>query len=171
MNTQNTNAPKTPRSWGRPLVILSAAAVIVGGAGIATVMANDGPGWRGHAMQAAWGGGGRFAERRFERVMEEIDATAEQETALRGIFDELRGDVGDMRGTMRDLRDDVAELLGAPTIDRQAAETLRASHAAAMDEASKRVTQAMLDAAEVLTPEQRADLVERLGERHGGGRW
>lgn len=171
MDTQNTDTPKTPRGWGRTLAIASAAVVIVGGAGIATVMANDGPGWRGHAIHAAWGGGGRFAERRFERVMEEIDATAEQETALRGIFEGLRDDMGDMRGTMRDLRDDVAELLGAPTIDRAAAETLRATHVAAMDEASKRVTQAMLEAAEVLTPEQRADLIERFGERYGSGRW
>lgn len=171
MDTQNTDAPKTPRSWGRALAIASAAVVIVGGAGIAAVMANDGPGWRGHSMHAAWGGGGRFAERRFERAMGEIDATAEQETALRGIFNDLRDDMGDMRGTMRGMRDEVAELLGAPTIDRAAAETLRATRVAAMDEASKRVTQAMLDAAEVLTPEQRADLIERFGERHGGGRW
>lgn len=171
MDTQNTDTPKTRRGWGRTLAIASAAVVIVGGAGIATVMANDGPGWRGHAMHAAWGGGGRFAERRFERVMEEIDATAEQETALREIFNDLRDDMGDMRGTMRGMRYEVAELLGAPTIDRAAAETLRATRMAAMDQASKRLTQAMLDAAEVLTPEQRADLVERFGERHDGGRW
>ncbi len=166
-----TNTPKPSRTWRRYAIAATAAVVVIGGAGVATVMANDGPGWRGHAMNAAWGGGGRFAERRFERAMEEIDATDEQAEQLRAIFDGLRDDLGGMRDEMRGARDEVTALLSAETIDRTAAEALRAERLSAMDDASKRVTSALLDAAEVLKPEQRAELAERIGERHGRGRW
>jgi Spy/CpxP family protein refolding chaperone len=71
----------------------------------------------------------------------------------------------------RDARTAVVELMSAPTLDRAAAETLRAERIAAIDEASKKMTAAMLDAAEVLTPEQRAELAKHLGERKGPRRW
>lgn len=72
-----------------------------------------------------------------------------------------------MMREFRDARGEVMELMTAPTIDRAAAETLRAARIAAIDEASKKITAAALDAAEVLTPEQRAKLVEQMKERRG----
>jgi len=46
--------------------------------------------------------------------------------------------------------------LAQPAIDRAALETLRADHMKKMDLMSRRVLAAAMDAAEVLTPEQRA---------------
>ena len=69
----------------------------------------------------------------------------------------------------RDTRGQLAELLSAPTIDKDAVEKLRAERVAAVDEASRKLTDALVNAAETLTPEQRAKLAERMKERHG--RW
>jgi protein CpxP len=175
-NVNNSPDPETPiqakAGWRRGTIVAIVAAVtVVGGAGVATVMANDGPGLGRHAMHAAWGGGGRFAERRFERMIEEIDATPEQADALRAIFEGARDDLSGMRDEMRGVREEVVAILSAETIDRAAAERLRAERTQSLDQASRRMTQALLDAAEVLTPAQRAELVERIGERRGHGRW
>jgi periplasmic protein CpxP/Spy len=63
-------------------------------------------------------------------------------------------------------------LLTQPGIDRAAIEAFRAEQLALADAASKRLTQALGDAAEVLTPEQRRRLDERLAElRERRGFW
>lgn len=72
-----------------------------------------------------------------------------------------------MMREFRNTRGEVMELMTAPTIDRAAAETLRAERIAAIDEASKKLTAAALDVAEVLTLEQRATLAEKMKERRG----
>jgi Spy/CpxP family protein refolding chaperone len=55
--------------------------------------------------------------------------------------------------------------LAAPTIDRAKIEAMRAEHMKDMDAMSKRMTQAMTDAAEVLNPEQRQKLAQHMAER------
>ena len=60
------------------------------------------------------------------------------------------------------------DLLRAPTIDRSAVEKLRADHMANLDGKSKKVVGALVDAMDLLTPEQRgklADRVEAMAER------
>ncbi|TJX07212.1 MAG: periplasmic heavy metal sensor, partial [Mesorhizobium sp.] len=90
---------------------------------------------------------------------------------LEAIMDKLHDDVRPIMRGFRDTRDDVAKLLGAATIDREAAEKLRAERIAAVDEASRKLTSALLDAAEVLTAEQRAELVEHFEDRGWHRRW
>ncbi|TIU97082.1 MAG: hypothetical protein E5W00_24495, partial [Mesorhizobium sp.] len=68
-------------------------------------------------------------------------------------------------------RDDVAKLLGAATVDRAAAESLRAERVTAVDEASRKLTTALLDAAEVLTAEQRAEMLKHFEDRGWHRRW
>jgi Spy/CpxP family protein refolding chaperone len=60
------------------------------------------------------------------------------------------------------------ETLTAPSIDRARLETLRADQLESLDEASKRLVTAISDAAEVLTPEQRAALAKKMEEHHRG---
>jgi Spy/CpxP family protein refolding chaperone len=181
-DAQTPAQPKANR--GRRIVIGGLAAAAVAGIGLAAATggefgrgmggngwAMDGHGWGkgGHGMHASMGHG--FAERGLERMLDGIDATPEQAEKIRAIVDAARGDLEPAIDGMRDTREKVAEMLGAATIDRTAAETLRAERVAAVDQASRRLTTAILDAAEVLTPEQRAELADHFKERGRHGRW
>jgi Spy/CpxP family protein refolding chaperone len=182
---QENQTPAQPKAnWGRRIVIGGLAAAAVAGVGLAAATGGefgrgmggqgwgmDGHGWGrgGPGMHASMGRG--FGEYRLERMLEGLDATPEQADKIRAIVDAARDDLMPALDGMRGTREKVAEMLGAPTIDRAAAETLRAERVAAMDQASRRLTTAILDAAEVLTPEQRAKLVEHLKERGRHGRW
>ncbi len=101
-------------------------------------------------------------------LVDAIDATAEQEKQIWAIIDGVRGDVRPMMRDFRDAREQVVALLSAPTVDAAAVEKLRAERIAAIDEASKKMSAAIVQAAGVLTPEQRAKLAVRFEE---GGRW
>jgi Spy/CpxP family protein refolding chaperone len=59
-------------------------------------------------------------------------------------------------------------LLTAPAIDRAKMEDLRAAQIKSFDESSKRLVTAIADAAEVLSPDQRAALAEEIRKHHGG---
>jgi protein CpxP len=175
------------KSWGKRIAIGGIAIAALAGVGVAGALSQDygrmqrfgmggGDGGPGMHMQANFRhhmgfGGPGFGGRHFERMLEEIDATPEQEEKLEAIIDKLHDDVRPIMRGFRDTRDDVAKLLGAATIDREAAEKLRAERVAAVDEASRKVTTALLDAAEVLTAEQRAELVEHFEDRGWHRRW
>ena len=73
-----------------------------------------------------------------------------------------QGDCSTMHTKFGRLSGAVLLLLG---VLPAAAESLRQQMMAQHDQASRRVTQAMLDVARVLTPEQRAKLGERMRER------
>lgn len=128
-----------------------------------------GPGFGPHGF-----GGGPFgrvfdpaqAEQRADRMVRhlavELDATNEQQDKLRSIVKATLKDVLPMREKLVAARGQARDLLVAPTIDRAAIEKLRAEQITLADQASKRVAQALGDAAEVLTPEQRRKLNDRL---------
>ena len=62
-------------------------------------------------------------------------------------------------------RTKAVELLSAATIDRAAMEQVRAAELKLAETASRRITQAMADAAETLQPAQRAKLAEKMKQR------
>jgi Spy/CpxP family protein refolding chaperone len=181
-----SDAPQK-KSWGKRIAIGGIAIVVLAGVGVAGALSQDyermqrfGMGWGdggpGMHMQANFRhgmgfGGPGFGWHHFERMLEEVDATPEQEDKLEAIMDKLHDDVRPIMRGFRDTRDDVAKLLGAATIDREAAEKLRAERIAAADEASRKLTTALLDAAEVLTAEQRAELLEHFEDRGWHRRW
>jgi Spy/CpxP family protein refolding chaperone len=188
MTTEN-NTPETSETkpaaasgWGKWVAVGAVAAMLVGGAGIANAVSDEGArnfkrfgfeqsesmGQRhgGGFMKAHMGFGGRGVD----RVLNAIDATDEQSDKIYAILDEARGEVRPMMREFRDTREDLIEILSAETIDRQALETLRTERVAALDEASKSMSETLLEVADVLTAEQRAKIIEHLQER-GRGRW
>lgn len=163
--TVNAASPNGGKRRSRWIVAGSAAVLALAGIGVAGAMGGGGMGH--HMMEAGMKHGGHFAGRGIERMLGSVDATAEQEERIWAIIDGARAELRPMKREFRDARGEVMELMTAPTIDRAAAETLRAERIAAIDEASKKMTAAALDAAEVLTPEQRATLAEQMKERRG----
>jgi len=163
-----TEAPKKGRSLTF-IVGVGIAAVIAIGTG-AAVAQGGGWGMGGHGG-GMHGMGMRFAEHRFEKVMDEIDATDDQQDKIWAIVDKTRADLRPMGREFRGMREEVATLLSAPTIDKAAVEALRVKRLAEVDAASKQAVAALVEAAEVLTPEQRAKLVEEMKDHKGPGRW
>lgn len=166
------NANKAPRGaspWRR-VAIAGAIAVVAMGVGAAAAT-NGASTFYGPAMHVAMGSGGMgFAERRFDRMMTEIEASDEQADRLRDIFEAARDDLMPAKADFHAFRDELASLISQPRIDRAAAERMRAERVEAIDEASRRMTEAFIEAAEVLTPEQRVALVEKFEERRWHGR-
>ena len=92
-------------------------------------------------------------------TLEDVDATADQKAKVNDIFQAALKDLTPIHEQVGDAHSQVIKLMSQPVIDRAAVEQIRATQMAALDEASKRLTQAFEDASEVLTPEQRQKLI------------
>ena len=99
-----------------------------------------------------------------ERMLSKVDATAEQKTKVADIAKSAMRDLLPLRQQHRAAREKALDLLTKPTIDRAALEDLRSQEVKLGETLSRRVTQALGDIAEVLTPEQRV----RVGDRVRG---
>jgi Spy/CpxP family protein refolding chaperone len=127
---------------------------------------DDGPrGWRGGHRFGGYGGSfltpGRI-ERMVARLAWAVDASSEQKQKLTAILQRAGDDLRPLRERHLELRRQAGEILVAPTVDRGKLEALRTDVVKLADQASQRITAALAEAADVLTPEQRADLARRL---------
>jgi Spy/CpxP family protein refolding chaperone len=121
------------------------------------------------------GGAGRMSPERVEaridrmadRLVRSVDGTPEQKESIGVIAKAAAKDLRELRGQHGDLRRQAMDLLKAPTIDRAAIEALRSQQMTVADALSKRVSVALAETAEVLTPEQRVKLAERFQSHRG----
>ena len=122
--------------------------------------------FEGHGGRAG-GGGAMFMghPRMLDRVLDSVNASAEQRTQIKAIAAAAQTDLKAMHAQGKTLREQSAALFTATTVDARAAEALRAQGQALHDQASKRTMQAMLDVSRVLTPEQRQTLAKKMAER------
>ena len=113
------------------------------------------------------------ADRMIRHLAIEIDATTEQQDKLRAVVGGAVHDLLPVREKLLTARATARDLLTQQTIDRAAIEKFRADQIAVHDATSKRLVQAVADAAEILTPEQRRKLSNMLPPRGGpwGGGW
>ena len=175
--TPGLPAPQ-PRRRGRTVfyvTLVALAAALAGAFGTTAFSQGFGPrGWRGGP--GFLGGDPARIEERADRMVRhlavELDATNEQQDQLRSIVKAALTDLLPMREKAQALRQRGRELLLAPTVDRAAIESLRGEHMALADAFSKRVSQALADAASVLNADQRRKLAEMWpprGRRGMGG--
>jgi Spy/CpxP family protein refolding chaperone len=188
--SDRTSAPITTSAAARPgrlTKITVALALGLGLAGIgafATTSFSQGFGppfghWHGHGYWhgGPFGGGvdparaEERADRMIRHISVEVDATAEQQEKLRGIVKNAVKDMIPMREKIFAARQQARDLLFGQSVDRAAIERLRAEQIGTVDALSKRFTQALADAAEVLTPEQRRKLEGLLPSASGWRGW
>jgi protein CpxP len=111
----------------------------------------------------------RHLDRMLRHLYVEIDATEAQKQKLDPIVRQAAKDLLPARERLHAARREAIELLSRERVDAAALEALRAKQIALADEASKRLTRAVAEAAEVLTPAQRKELAAHLARRRG--RW
>jgi Spy/CpxP family protein refolding chaperone len=171
-----TPSHQTRRPWRR-LAIASLLGGIAVGLGAGYAHAHGGPGgwggWHRGADSADPQAMQKRAEARVKWMLADIDATEAQQKKIAEIMTAAMTELRPLREQAREARREVMQILSKPQVDRAALEALRAKQAQAMDQISRRMTLSLADAAEVLTPEQRAKLAERMdkrrGHRHGRG--
>jgi len=178
--TENVTNPGTPaparRRRGRAALLGLVLALGVGTtaffAGQAFSQPGFGPfgGWHGRAFMMGQIDPAQIedrADRMVRHLAIEVDATTEQQERLRAVVKSAVRDLLPMREKAQAARQHGRELLTQTTIDRAAIEAFRAEQMAQMDGISKRVAQAVADAASVLTVEQRRKIEEHMRPRPG----
>jgi Spy/CpxP family protein refolding chaperone len=178
---------KTSMLQVRPMRLLVATAVLALAGGLAqtaVAMPGYGPGYGmgygpGHGMgygspggygagprMGTMGGGmGMMGGPGAARWLDGVGATAEQKAQLQTIHEAARNDMEAIRQSGRTLREQMRTALAQPNVDAPAVEAIRKQMLAQHELASKRMTQAMLDASRVLTPEQRKQMSEQFAQR------
>lgn len=148
-------------------------ALIAGLAGgyVGKSFAHGGPGhWR-DAMPMDPAKIDQRVERMIKRVAADVHASAEQKEKLSAIAKSAAKDLVPLREKAQAARKQALEILAGANVDRPALERLRAEQIQLADAGSKRLTQALADTADVLTPEQRKTLAERMQRGHRGHGW
>jgi Spy/CpxP family protein refolding chaperone len=187
--SDNTNSPapaapqpaQRPRSRRTAWIVALVVAAGLSGAAVSSAFSRGpgfGPGHWGGGMMGGHGMmGGSFdpaqAEQRADRMVRhmavELEATDAQQDKLRAVVKAAVKDLVPMREKVQAARLKARELLVKPTIDRAEIERFRTEQIALADTFTKRVSQAIGDAAEILTPEQRRKLNDQLPSAGGPG--
>ena len=95
------------------------------------------------------------------------DATPDQAARLKAAMKAVHGEMGGVHKQFAQTHERLHALLLAPTIDRAALERVRAEQIRAIDDASRRLVDKMVDAAEVLSPAQRSGIAAKIKAHHG----
>jgi Spy/CpxP family protein refolding chaperone len=166
MSTQSrfTRLSSRPRRWA----ITAVSALLLGSAALAGLSyADDAPG-RGSRHGSMHGPmTPEMTAKHIDKMIEHVlpDGTAEQKTKVKSIATAAAADMKTLRDQHRAAHEQMVSLLSQPTIDRAAIEKVRASQVQNADQMSRRMTTALTDIAEVLTPAQRLKAAEHFKHR------
>ena len=97
-------------------------------------------------------------------IAEDLGGTPEQQAKLAAIAKAAAKDLAPIHDELAAGRKEAVAILTAKEIDRAALEAHRAKQMQLVTTASERLTRAVADAADVLTPEQRVKAAEKLAD-------
>ena len=112
-----------------------------------------------------FGGSPERMGRMIDHVLDGLNASDAQRTQIKQIVAQAGADLKAQGAAGRGLRERGMQIFTAPTVDAAAAEQVRQQMLQQHDQMSRRMTQAMVAVASVLTPEQRAKIGDRLKDR------
>jgi periplasmic protein CpxP/Spy len=171
-DNQVTSEDRTslPTSGGRRRFL---AGLVTGGLLGSILASGAGIYARANASPAAWFAGGRGERAAFaiDWTLHRIDAAEEQRQQIQTIAQAALKDLLPLGEQHRQYRQALREALIQPTINRDTLEGIRGAALQLADTASSRLVEAIADAAEVLTAEQRIKLAELVDRRHRHARW
>ena len=156
-NTPGRRPRRRPRTRWILMSIAGALVLVVAGTAIST----------GGYSKRYWGEErfDRFVEWKIDGMLDEVDATDDQRERVQAIVTATLADLEGARDLKREMRQDLVAVFTAETIDRGELEALRLRKLETVDSMSLRVLTGLADAAEVLTPAQRAELAEEWTAR------
>jgi Spy/CpxP family protein refolding chaperone len=106
-------------------------------------------------------------EKRVDKALGSTDATTDQKKKVAEILQTAFKDMKGFHGQRVENRKAMEAAMQAPTIDAARIEQIRAEQMKIADASSKRFTQALVDAGNVLNASQRQAFFKAWGERHG----
>ena len=169
MNEQestNTRQLRKSRWW-----LLLALPVASAGVHVARAWAFGGPGMgMGMGFGPEEGSPGEheaFMQRRLEKALDLVKATDSQRAAIKPIIQQLAADLKSIHKQHGQLHKAMLDAFAATTIDVAGVENLRVQATVLMDQASKTITTALVQAGNVLTVDQRQTLIQQM-RNHGG---
>jgi Spy/CpxP family protein refolding chaperone len=123
-----------------------------------------GMGGRHHGMDGGmmFRGSPEHMGRMIDHMLDGLNASDAQRTQIKQIAQAAAVDLKAQHEAGKALHERSLQIFAAPTVDANAAESVRQQIQAQHDQASRRVLQAMLDVSRVLTPEQRAAIAARI---------
>ncbi len=159
------SASRPRRRWRLGAAL--AAAFIAGGVALPALTATAQDAAMHHMMGGPGHGGMQAAAMvHIGKLLDQVGASAEQKSRIHTVLQAGLAPMAGLHDEMGQTHARLHALLAAPTIDRGALEQLRVGEIARLDQVSHTVVQAIADAAEVLTPEQRARLATLMTKPH-----
>jgi periplasmic protein CpxP/Spy len=157
-----TDSLTSPRRRRTKIAAMAAALVAVAAGALA--FAHSGGGHHGPAMHKS----PDAHLEHMQMMLTRIGASDAQKSQIEGLLTPALDDMKAVHEAHSAAFKQFHEAISAPSIDRARIESLRAAQVKALDEASKKLVQAFSDAAEVLSAEQRAALMQDIARHHGG---
>ena len=167
----STESTKTRHFHKRHFWLLLAVPVLLG-AGICAVRAHAADDGFGFGPPGFGGDGSpeqhkAFMQKRLDKMLDMLKATDSQRTAIKAIAERMFTEMQPVHQQHKQLHDAMVAAFTADTVDRAAVEKLRLQVTALVDQGSQVFSKGLLDAAQVLTPEQRQTLAKFIQEHHG----
>jgi protein CpxP len=165
--TPTSTSIRGPRKRWLMASALFLTGTLVGGAAVTGAAAYAFGGHGGWHHGAKWEPGAvkERARDRMALVLGRVDATDEQERQIAKILDALVDDMTPMVAEHRARREALVTALSGEVVDVESLESMRSSLVESVDAGSRVMTRTLVESAAVLTPAQRATLLEAM-HRH-----